>query len=47
MPDGRKLSPFTRYGKRKAWNKSREKKIPVKRRDIETDRGSYYNKEDG
>ena len=49
MSDGRKLilSPFTGCKKRKAWNKTREKYMPVKRRQIETDRGSYYNKEDG
>ena len=49
MSDGRKLilSPFTGRKKRKAWNKTREKYMPVKRRQIETDRGSYYNKEDG
>ena len=48
MSDGRKLilSPFTGCKKRKAWNKTREKYITVKRRQIETDRGSYYNKED-
>ena len=34
MPDGRKriLSPFTECKKRNAWNKTREKYIPVKRR---------------
>ena len=34
MPDGRKqiLSPFPRHKKRKAWNKTREKYMPVKRR---------------
>ena len=34
MPDGRKriLSPFTGRKKRKAWNKTREKYMPVKRR---------------
>ena len=49
MSDGRKLilSPFTGLKKRKAWNKTREKYMPVKRRKIETGRGSYYNKEDG
>ena len=49
MSDGRKLilSPFTGRKKRKAWNKTRKKYMPVKRRHIVTDRGSYYNKEDG
>ena len=49
MFDSRKLivSPFTGRKKQKAWNKTREKYMPVKRRQIETDRGSYYNKEDG
>ena len=49
MSDGRKLilSPFIRRKKRKAWNKTRQKYMPIKRRQIETDRGSYYNKEDG
>ena len=44
MSDGRKLilSLFTGRKKRKAWNKTREKYMPVKRRQIETDRGSYY-----
>ena len=48
MSDGRKLilSPFTGRKKRKAWNKAREKYMPVKRRQTETDRGSYRNKED-
>ena len=34
MPDGRKqiLSLFTERKKRKAWNKTREKYMPVKRR---------------
>ena len=41
------LSPFTGRKKQKAWNKTREKYMPVKRKQIETDRGSYYNKEDG
>ena len=49
MPDGRKgiLSPFTGCKKRKAWNKTREKYMPVKRRQnlAETDRGSYYKEE--
>ena len=43
MPDGRKLilSPF--------WSKTREKQIPVKRRQIETvgDKDDGQNKEDG
>ena len=49
MFDGRKLilSPFTGRKKRKPWNKTREKYMPVNRRQIETDKGSYYNKEDG
>ena len=49
MFDGRKLilSPFTGLKKRKPWNKTREKYMPVKRRQIETGKGSYYNKEDG
>ena len=49
MFDGRKLilSPFTGRKKQKAWNRTREKYMPVKRRQIETDRGSYYNKENG
>ena len=48
MSDGRKLilSPFTGHKKWKL-GKAREKYMPVKRRQIETDRGSYYNKEDG
>ena len=49
MSDGRKriLSPFTGRKKRKAWNKTREKYMPVKRRQnlAETDRGSYYKEE--
>ena len=51
MSDGRKLilAPFTGRKKRKAWNKITKKNMPVKRRQklVETDRGSYYNKEDG
>ena len=49
MSDGRKLilSSFTGRKKRKAWNKSREKYMPVKRRQTETGRGSYYNNEHG
>ena len=42
MPNGRKriLSPFTGREKRKAWNKTRDKYMPVKRRYnlAETDR---------
>ena len=47
--DGHKLilSPFTDRKKQKAWDKTREKYMPVKRRQIETDRGSYYSEEDG
>ena len=49
MCDGPKriLSPFTRCKKRKAWTKTREKYMPVKRRQnlAETDRGSYYKVE--
>ena len=49
MSDGRKLilSPFNGRKKRKAWKKTREEYMPIKRRQIETDRDSYYNKEDG
>ena len=45
MSDSRKLilSPFTGSKKRKLG----EKYMPIKRRQIQTDRGSYYNKEDG
>ena len=41
MHDGRKpiLSLFTGCKKRKAWSKTREKYTPVKRRQIETNRG--------
>ena len=44
MPDAHKLiwSPFAGCKKQKAWNKLREKYIPLKRRQIETDRRSYY-----
>ena len=46
MPDGRKriLSPFTGRKKLKAWNKTRVKYMPVKRRQnlAETDKRSYY-----
>ena len=48
MSDGRKkTSPFTGCKKRKAWNKTREKYMPVKRRQnlAETDRGPYYKEE--
>ena len=49
MPDGRKriLGPFTGRKKRKAWNKTRVKYMPVKRRQnlAETDKGSYHKKE--
>ena len=49
MSDGHKLilGPFTWRKNRKAWNKTREKYMPVKRRQTEIDRGSYYSKEDG
>ena len=48
MSDGCKLilSLFTGRKKQKAWNKTRGKYMPVKRRQIETDRESCYNKED-
>ena len=49
MSDGRKriLSPLTRCKKRKAWNKTREKYMRVKRRQnlAVTDRASYYKEE--
>ena len=49
MPDGRKriLDPFTGRQKRKAWNKTRVKYLPPKRRQnlAETDKGSYYKEE--
>ena len=48
MPDGCKriLGPFTARKKRKAWNKTRVKYMPVKRRHLaETDKGSYYKEE--
>ena len=49
MPDGCKpiLSPFTGHKKRKAWNKTREKYMPVKRRQnlLEADRGLYDKEE--
>ena len=41
------LSPLTMCKQRKTWNKTRKKYMLVKRRQIETDRGLYYNKEDG
>ena len=45
MSDGRKriLSPFTGRKKWKAWNKAREKYMPLKRKQnlAKTDRGSY------
>ena len=48
MFDSRKLilSPFTGHRKRKAWNKSREKCMPVKRKQnfAETDRGFITTK---
>ena len=51
MSAGRKriLSSFTGRKKRKAWNKTRERYMPEKRRQhlAETDRGSYYNQEEG
>ena len=49
MPDGCKriLSPFTGRKKLKAWNKTRVKYMPVKRRQnlAETDKGSYFKEE--
>ena len=49
MSDGRKriLSPFTGCKKQKAWNETREKYMPVKRRQnlAVTDRGSCYKEE--
>ena len=49
MLDGRKriMDPFTVRKKRKAWNKTRVKYMPVKRRQnlAATDRGSYYKEE--
>ena len=49
MPGGRKqiLSPFTGCKKWKALNKTREKYMPVIRRQdlAETDKGSYYSEE--
>ena len=50
MSGGRKqvLSPFTARKKRKAWNKTREKYMPEKRRQnlAETNRGSYNSQEE-
>ena len=49
MLDGCKriLTLFTGRKKRKAWNKTREKHMSLKRKQIlaETDRGSYYKEE--
>ena len=49
MTDGSKriLSPFTGRKKWKAWNKTREKYMPVKRQQnlAVTGRGSYYKEE--
>ena len=49
MSDGRKriLSPFTGCKKRKAWNRTRKKSMPVKRRQnlAEKSRGSYYKEQ--
>ena len=49
MLDGRKriLGPLTGRKKRKAWNKTRTKYMPVKRRQnlAETNKGSYYKEE--
>ena len=51
MSDGRELilTPFTRRKKNEKYTIIKEKYILVKRRQnsIETDRGSFYNKEDG
>ena len=43
------LSPLTEHIKQKAWNKTREKYMLEERRQnlSETDRGSYYNQENG
>ena len=49
MPDGRKqiMSPVIGRTKRKASNNTLEKYKPVKRQNLaETERGSYYNKEE-
>ena len=49
MPDGRKriLSPFTGRKKQEAWNKTRGKYMPIKRRQnlFEVDKGSHYKQE--
>ena len=49
MPAGRKrnLGPFNGCEKRKAWNETRVKYMPVKRRQnlAEIDKGSYYKQE--
>ena len=51
MSDGRILilTLFSGRKKNEKYNIIKEKYIPVKRRQnsVETDRGSYYNKEDG
>ena len=41
------MSPFTGCNKRKAWNRTREKYMPVKGKQnlAKTDRGSYYKEE--
>ena len=43
------LSPLTEHIKQKAWNKTREKYMLEERRQnlSETDRGLYYNQENG
>ena len=48
MPDGRIqiLSPFTGRKKQKAWNKTREKYMPVKRRQNLDSKGALYNGND-
>ena len=47
MLDGQILSPFTGHEKRKAWNKTRDKYMSVKRRQnlAKTDRGPHYKEE--
>ena len=51
MSDGRRLflTPFTGRKKNEKYNIVKEKYILGKRRQnsVETDRGSFYNKEDG
>ena len=49
MSDGRKriLSPFTRYKKQKAWNKIREKYMPVKRRKNAVTKRDHVTKTNG